>query len=81
MLGRQMAEELVLSGEPPRGRSDGSDAVGLRALELVDEPLGLVAGELAGSLPLCEPEWSPRVPEAGVAGVFEEAEQLLHLSG
>ena len=50
-------------------------------LELLDERVGLVAGELAGSLALREPHRAAGVAEVAVAGFVEEREQRLHLLG
>jgi hypothetical protein len=50
-------------------------------LQPLDEPGHFIPGELSGRLPLGEPQWATSIPEVGVAGIVEQAQQLLHLSG
>ena len=51
----------------------------LGLLELIDERLGLVPGELAAGLTLGEPERAPGVTEILVAGAGQQGQQLLDL--
>ena len=50
-------------------------------LQLLDQRLGLGAGELAGRLPLVEPHRPAGIAKVGVPRFEEEGEQLLHLLG
>ena len=51
----------------------------LGVLQLLDERVGLVAGELAAGLALGEPHRPAGVAEVGVAGVLEKPQELAHL--
>lgn len=65
----------------PHAADDGSGRGHLLVLEPLDEPIHLVAGELAGGLSLGEPHRTPGIAEIGVTGVVQEGQQLFHLPG
>jgi PAS domain S-box-containing protein len=76
---RQHHERLDGSGYP-NGLVGKAILMGieLRVLQSIDEPLRLVASELASGLTLREPHWAACFTEVGVACVFKEGQQLPH---
>src|ERR1700694_4949805 len=82
-LGRQLlgwnAPQRLLDGRPHRAgpRGCGGAPVRLALVESFDQRGCLVPGELPSGLALGEPHRAPRVAEAAVPEVLEQAQQLL----
>lgn len=79
-VGRGISQRTLGSGRADRagGRRRRAPVV-RRFLQLFDECVGLVSGELAARLALRESHRSAGITEVGVAGILEKAEQLANL--
>ena len=79
LLGRHVAHQLLLRGQPRRGHGVKSAPFSRCVLELVDKRCCLVSSKHAGGLTLGETHGATGVSEAGVACVLDERKQALYL--
>jgi hypothetical protein len=79
LFGRHAPHRVLKAGQHFCWGGDKGCPVELGVLQTVDKHCRLVAGELAGGLALCEPQWATSLAEVGMAGALKEGQQLFHL--